>query len=300
MPEVDQEKARELMRKATENWRAHGFDLDFEELGYQGDRNDVAAYMDTLGWASVGTPMSELLADYGLPPVPQSNDSGLDGRHDLLHLGQVTQTPQRRGFNDVVTRFWGVAAPAYKPAVPAAVGLPPGARRGGPRSCVTNQSARIVDVACGTGILADRIERDLHPAASTAVDMSEGMLNQARSRSNVVAVAAQPGRAVAHRRRGIGRCRDDLGIPLLRPSRPALREFHRVLAQGGLVAVSTMSARQSLLPAASRLTPAHNPTSAEMRRLFEGAGFTIVEQHRVRRPLWTRALSDLFTVGVTS
>jgi hypothetical protein len=23
------------------------------------------------------------------------------------------QAPQRRGFNDVVTRFWGVAAPAY-------------------------------------------------------------------------------------------------------------------------------------------------------------------------------------------
>src|ERR1700743_3271293 len=74
-PEVDQEKARELMRKATENWRAHGFDLNFEQLGYQGDRNDVAAYMDTLGWTSVGRPMSELLADYGLPPVPQSNDS---------------------------------------------------------------------------------------------------------------------------------------------------------------------------------------------------------------------------------
>ena len=75
MPDVDQEKARELMRKATENWRAHGFDLDFDELGYQGDRNDVAAYMDALGWRSVGRPMSELLAEYGLPPVPQSNDS---------------------------------------------------------------------------------------------------------------------------------------------------------------------------------------------------------------------------------
>ena len=36
MPEVDQEQARELMRKATENWRAHGFDLNFDELGYQG------------------------------------------------------------------------------------------------------------------------------------------------------------------------------------------------------------------------------------------------------------------------
>ena len=36
--------------QATEKWRAHGFDLDFEELGYQGERNDVAAYLDTLGW----------------------------------------------------------------------------------------------------------------------------------------------------------------------------------------------------------------------------------------------------------
>jgi methyltransferase (TIGR00027 family) len=75
MADVDKEQARELMRKATENWRAHGFDLDFDELGYQGDRNDVAAYMDTLGWSSVGKPMSQLLADYGLPPVPQGNDS---------------------------------------------------------------------------------------------------------------------------------------------------------------------------------------------------------------------------------
>jgi methyltransferase (TIGR00027 family) len=75
MADVDKEQARELMRKATDNWRAHGFDLNFDELGYQGDRNDVAVYMDTLGWASVGRPMSELLAEYGLPPVPQSNDS---------------------------------------------------------------------------------------------------------------------------------------------------------------------------------------------------------------------------------
>jgi methyltransferase (TIGR00027 family) len=75
MADVDQEQARELMRKATEKWRAHGFDLNFDELGYQGDRHDVAVYLDTLGWRSVGTPMSQLLADHGLPPVPQGNDS---------------------------------------------------------------------------------------------------------------------------------------------------------------------------------------------------------------------------------
>ncbi|MGB7144918.1 SAM-dependent methyltransferase, partial [Mycobacterium sp.] len=75
MADVDQEQARELMRKAAENWRAHGFDLNFDELGYQGDRNDVAAYLDTLGWRSVGKPMSQLLEDHGLPPVPTTSDS---------------------------------------------------------------------------------------------------------------------------------------------------------------------------------------------------------------------------------
>jgi methyltransferase (TIGR00027 family) len=75
MPEVDREKARELMQQATEQWRAHGFDLDFEELGYQGDRNDVAEYLNGLGWRSTGQPMSQLLAEHGLPPVPQTSDS---------------------------------------------------------------------------------------------------------------------------------------------------------------------------------------------------------------------------------
>jgi methyltransferase (TIGR00027 family) len=75
MPEVDQDKARELMQQATDKWRAHGFDLNFEELGYQGDRNDVAEYLNGLGWRSTGQPMSQLLAEHGLPPVPQTTDS---------------------------------------------------------------------------------------------------------------------------------------------------------------------------------------------------------------------------------
>jgi methyltransferase (TIGR00027 family) len=75
MSEVDHEQAREMMRRATEKWRTHGFDLEFFELGYEGDRNDVAAYLDTLGWRSTGRPMSELLADNGLAAIPQGNDS---------------------------------------------------------------------------------------------------------------------------------------------------------------------------------------------------------------------------------
>lgn len=45
-------------------------------------------------------------------------------------------------------------------------------------------SRRVADIACGTGILADRIERELHPDEVYGVDMSEGMLAR-----GVVAVA---------------------------------------------------------------------------------------------------------------
>jgi methyltransferase (TIGR00027 family) len=75
MSDVDHDQAREMMRKATDKWRAHGFDLEFSELGYEGDRNDVAAYLDALGWQSTGKPMSQLLDENGLPAIPQGNDS---------------------------------------------------------------------------------------------------------------------------------------------------------------------------------------------------------------------------------
>ncbi|OBS00693.1 SAM-dependent methyltransferase, partial [Mycobacterium gordonae] len=74
-PERDVEQAREMMRRSTAKWREHGFELDWEDLGFEGERKDVAGYLDGLGWRSVGTPMSQLLADNGLEAVPQSHDS---------------------------------------------------------------------------------------------------------------------------------------------------------------------------------------------------------------------------------
>lgn len=75
MSEVDTEKAQEMMQKAAAKWREHGFELDFGELGYQGERNDVAVYLDNLGWRSEGVRMTQLLADIGLDAIPQTNDS---------------------------------------------------------------------------------------------------------------------------------------------------------------------------------------------------------------------------------
>lgn len=75
MPDVDRERSRETMRRATDKWREHGFDLEFADLGYEGERNDVAAYLRDRGWRSVGTPMSALLADNGLAPIPRQEGS---------------------------------------------------------------------------------------------------------------------------------------------------------------------------------------------------------------------------------
>ncbi len=75
LPDVDRERAREMMRRAAVKWREHGLDLEFADLGFEGERNDVELYLQSLGWRTVGNPMSQLLADGGLAAIPRTNDS---------------------------------------------------------------------------------------------------------------------------------------------------------------------------------------------------------------------------------
>jgi methyltransferase (TIGR00027 family) len=72
-PEIDKEKARETMRRASTKWREHGLELNFTDLGFEGERNDVAAHLQDLGWRTVGTPMRQLLADHNLVTIPQNS-----------------------------------------------------------------------------------------------------------------------------------------------------------------------------------------------------------------------------------
>jgi methyltransferase (TIGR00027 family) len=72
--DVDLDEVRERMRESTAKWREHGFELDFSELGFHGERNDVGEYLDARGWTSVGTPMGDLLVSNGFPPLPPSDD----------------------------------------------------------------------------------------------------------------------------------------------------------------------------------------------------------------------------------
>ena len=210
----------------------------------------------------------------------------------------------RRQFNEAVTGFWGLAAPiydtdvvqrwVYRPAQDEMIAL-----------LTSHASRRVADIGCGTGILADRIAREVRPDAVFGVDLSEGMLAQAARRSASVQWVTAPAEKLPF---------DDESLDAVvttsafhwfnRPA--ALREFHRVLSPGGFTAVATLSPRQSMaiLPlqwlSANRLNPSHAPDPAEMRTLFTDAGFTVDDQHRVRRPAWAQLVSDLITVGVKS
>jgi methyltransferase (TIGR00027 family) len=66
---ADHEKAVERMLAASDRWRDHGFDLDFAELVYLGDRNEAAAYLGDHGLQLSRQSVKELFAANGLPPL---------------------------------------------------------------------------------------------------------------------------------------------------------------------------------------------------------------------------------------
>jgi methyltransferase (TIGR00027 family) len=64
------EANRQALNAATRKWRENGLDVELENLGFPGERNDVATYLADRGWHPVRTPLNQLLADNGLPPQP--------------------------------------------------------------------------------------------------------------------------------------------------------------------------------------------------------------------------------------
>ncbi|MDT5329481.1 MAG: hypothetical protein QOF31_778 [Mycobacterium sp.] len=89
---ADHEKAIERMQSASERWRDHGFDLDFAELVYLGDRNEAAAYLGDHGWQLDRLSVNELFAANGLPPV---EDDELANFGELQYVSGVLKGATR-------------------------------------------------------------------------------------------------------------------------------------------------------------------------------------------------------------
>lgn len=177
-----------------------------------------------------------------------------------------------------ITRFWSLAAPlydqrclqrwVYRPAQDEVIAQ---LRRHGSR--------QIADIACGTGILTSRIQRELLPDEVYGIDLAGGMLAQARKRSDRVRWMSAPAETLPFTDGFLDAVVTTSAFHFFdQPA--ALREFRRVLVPGGVVVATTIS-----------------PGARAVRALFTDAGFAVADQHRVRRPL-CGPVSDLITVGV--
>lgn len=147
---------------------------------------------------------------------------------------------------------------------------------------------RILDVGCGTGILTERLARELDPELVCGCDFSIGMLEQA--------VTRRPGPWVQADAQHLPLSRGSVDVVVSTESfhwfpdpEAALAEFGRVLAPGGRLLVGVVNMRTATMSrAASAISarlgePAHWTTRAEMKRRVERAGFRVLRRHRVAR-----------------
>lgn len=152
-------------------------------------------------------------------------------------------------------------------------------------------AARLLDVACGTGLFAERLRRARPAISLTGIDLSPAMLDQARRR-----LPEQPGV------RWVEGGADRLPFPdgsfdavtcnnafHLIPDQPrAMREFHRVLTSGGLLVILDWDRTgwtMWLIHQGYRLlgrAPRQILTAAELDDLGHRAGFSTLERARVK------------------
>jgi methyltransferase (TIGR00027 family) len=65
----------QALNAATRKWRENGLDVELENLGFPGERNDVATYLADRGWHPVRTALNQMLADNGLPLQTTAEDA---------------------------------------------------------------------------------------------------------------------------------------------------------------------------------------------------------------------------------
>jgi methyltransferase (TIGR00027 family) len=79
---ADHEKAIERMQEAAEQWRNHGFELDFADLIYMGDRNEASRYLADHGWQISWQNVKQLLSENGLPAITEEDE-------DIARFGEL-------------------------------------------------------------------------------------------------------------------------------------------------------------------------------------------------------------------
>ncbi|ASW89831.1 SAM-dependent methyltransferase [Mycobacterium marseillense] len=68
----------------ADQWRQHGFDIDFNHLTYPHDQNDAEGHLQALGWHTTAYRLTDLLLDAGVPAG--SIDAGPNGPGAVHYL----------------------------------------------------------------------------------------------------------------------------------------------------------------------------------------------------------------------
>ena len=154
------------------------------------------------------------------------------------------------------------------------------------RAC---RAKRILDVGCGTGLLAARVRREMEGVCVVGCDFSRGMLGHAVRRRNAAALVQATALRLPFRDASFDAIVSTEAFHWFPDQGAALREFRRVVTPKGRILLSLVNPpTEWLCSAASAVSravgePFHWLTRARMRAQVRGAGFRVVGQRFVFR-----------------
>lgn len=147
----------------------------------------------------------------------------------------------------------------------------------------------VLDVGCGTGLLASRARRAMPDAVITGCDFSRGMLAQAARRRTPPRLVQGTALRLPFRDESFDAAVSTEAFHWFPDQRRALGELRRVLVPGGRLLVAFVSPPAEWISRAARTLseiarePGHWPTRAQMRDHVEAAGLELITQRFVLR-----------------
>jgi len=136
---------------------------------------------------------------------------------------------------------------AWAPQVVAAAHLAPG--------------MRVVDVACGTGVLTIEAARAVAPhGTAVGLDLNSGMLAVARRKAPDIDWRESPAEALPFDADGFDAAVSQFGLMFFHDRRQAIREMWRVLRPGGRLAIAVWDSLEN--------TPGYSAVTLLLARLF--------------------------------
>lgn len=148
---------------------------------------------------------------------------------------------------------------------------------------------RVLDVGCGTGLMATRIRRSVRGVRVVGCDFSRGMLERANARSHLVSWVRGDALRLPFAPGSFDTVVSTEAFHWFPDQEASLAEFSRVLTGRGRLLLALVSPPFSLVSEAVHLGsrvvggPFYWPTRRHLRERVEAAGFRVTEQTRVLR-----------------